>query len=32
MAIVNAPLVAVEVSAGGQVCPQWWPTKVPTPG
>ena len=30
MAIANAPLVAVEVSTGGQVCPRWWPTKVPT--
>src|SRR6266446_4004613 len=32
MAIANAPLVAVEVSTGGQVCPRWWPTKVPTRG
>jgi hypothetical protein len=32
MAIVKAPLVAVAVSTGGQVCPQSWPTKVPAPG
>jgi hypothetical protein len=30
MAMVNAPLVAVVVSAGGQVGPRWWPSKVPT--
>jgi hypothetical protein len=32
MAAADAPLVAVQVSAGGQVCPHWWPTKVPAPG
>jgi hypothetical protein len=32
MAIADAPLVAVRVSAGGHVCPHWWPTKVAAPG
>src|SRR5262252_4000942 len=32
MAMSNAPLAAVRVSTGGQMCPHGWPSKVPTRG